>query len=337
MGYYVADQNQVVWFFESGTYGSKLNSGSLVSGNWVGLVQSHDPTDSENIQEVRYTGTASRNVGQFVDGPRDHEGTISYFVQDFNMAMFAFGSNVDSGSPSPYIHTISELNSDGSYAFTSGTLNPFPSFTVVDSKKATEDGQQQVREYNGCIIDSFNLAASEGEPITCEVGYKAQSLTLGSKTADIPSIRNEDTSRPFLWSDVQLHIVSGTKVDVLKDVSFTLSNNLESKHYVNGSRVAAIQVPTNRDYEVTATLDADSTWGKILYEQYWLGGSTFNSILNFTILAGSEEANLIMSGCRITDFSAPTPNEGIDEYSLTYKPKTANMVVDDYVFKYNID
>ena len=332
MGFYVGNDSQVTYFYESGTY----SVASGVSGTWFGLVQNHEPGETVNYIAERFVGTGDRNVGQYINSTKDYEGTITLHPQDWRMLGFAFGSIVDSGSPSPYTHTLREANSDDTYIGTSGTMNPFASFTIEDVQKSNVDGESMVRTYDGCIVDSVNISASEGEPVSCEVAYKGQSVTFGSKTADAHSIRDKDTSRPYIFSDVQIHIPSGTKVDMVKDFNWSLNNNLATRRYLNGSKVAAIHIPENRDYEFSLTLDGTSEWGKTLYDQYYQGGSTFNSILTLCQSAGSEEANIVMSGCNITDMTAPTPAEGVVEYSVTIRPASCIAAVEDYVQYYNL-
>ncbi len=332
MANFLADQNTVLFRFESGTYA--VPSG--LSGNWLGLVQSHEPEDSENVQEIRFVGTTNRNIGMFVQGTKDYTGTISFYPQDFKMLGFTLGSVLDVSGTTASVHRISELNSDGKSAYLAGSLNTYPSFTIHDFKKSSAgDGFQQTRQYIGCIVDSYNLKASEGNPIECEVSYKAQALTIGSKTTDIIPIKDQDTSRPYLWSDLLLHIPSGTAMNEVKEVSLTINNNLETRHYENGSLVAATHIPTNREYEVEVTMDANSTWGKTLYENYWQGGSTFNASLMISQNAATEYMFVTMSGCKMTAFSAPSPNEGVDEYNFTFKPQMIATVGSDQVSFYN--
>lgn len=331
MSIYVSDQNKVLMLHESGTYANTSDT----SGVWLGLVQSHDASENVNTQEIRYTGTASRNVGQFVNTSKDYEGALSLYPQDWRMLAFSLGSVVDAGSPSPYTHTISEANSGQRNYATSGTLSPFVSFSIHESKKGSVDGESFIRTYKGCVADSLTISASEGEPVSCEVAYKAQSVTLGSKTTDIINIASEDTSRPYVFSDCKLHLPSGTVIQTLKDFSFSVNNNTEVKHYLNGSQTAAIIVPTSRDYELSVTMDSDSTKHKALWETYFQDGGTFNTMLEISQSTGSEELFLIMSGCKLTEFSSPTPSEGIDEFSLTIKPQSVSANVNDFVERYN--
>ena len=330
MSIYVADQNTVCFQFESGTYAEPTGS-----KYWVGLVTDHSPSEEENVVNLRYTGTSSRNVSQFISTSKDYGGTMTFHPQNFRMFGFALGSTVDSGSPSPYNHIISEINSDDSYAYTSGTNTNFPSFTIIDSKKGQADGEHFVRTYKGCVVNSLSFAASQGEPAVCELEYFAQNLSNGSKTTDIPTISDEDTTRPYIWSDTQVHLPSGTKINEVMDVAWTVNNNVERRHYDNGSRVVDNLIPTARDYEVSLTLDANSTWGKTIEESYWQGGSTFNMLIEGVILAGSEQGFFAMSGCKVTNFEAPSPSEGINEFSITINPENCVINTDDLVEKHN--
>lgn len=330
MGFFQADANKVVYLPESGTYATP----SGVSGGWIGLVTNHEPTESQGVTEIRYAGQASRNVSQFVDGPRDYEGTITYHPQNFIMLGYALGSMVDtSGTIST--HTLSETNSINGNGFTSGTLNPFMSFTVVDQHQTNTTNQHLIRKYQGAVVDSWSLSASEGEPVECEVSYRAKSLVTGSATTALVPTLNEQTFRPFLWSDVKVHIPSGTVYNTVKEVNFSVNNNLAEKHYIGpGSREIEISVPINRDYELTLTADATANWAQTLYDSYWNGGSTFNMILEVNA-AANRNALIYLSGCKLTEFGAPSPAEGIDEFSLTIKPQIANAVVSDVLSKYN--
>ena len=330
MAIYVGDSNRVIYKFESGTYGTAFSS-----GHWIGLVTNHDFTSEENVTSIRYTGTSSRNVGQQINTSKDYDGTISFHPQNARMFGFALGSTADtSGTISS--HTIRELNSDATYAYTSGTNSNhnFPSFTIIDSKKGQVDGGHFVRTVKGCVANTLSFNAPQGEPVSCELGYVAQSVTLGSKTTQIGSA-TEDTSRPFIWSDVEFHLPSGTKMNELTDLSWSINNNLERRHYDNGSKVVDNITPLNREYEITLTLDGNSIWGKTLDEQYWQGGSSFNCMIKSVMTAGSEELYFVMSGCKVTSFSAPSPSEGINEFSVTITPENTIITGSDTITKHN--
>ena len=333
---YLGDANRSLFFYESGTYGA--GSGT---GQWIGLVQNSTIDESTGVIPVRYMGTNTRNVDQWVDGPKDVNGTISFFPQDWKFLFFALGSNVDSGSPSPYIHTISELNSGSMSAFTSGTLSPFTSFQVEDGKKTVGGaGQQFVRTVRGCNVNTFTLNAAQGEIITCDVDYVGQDVLF---TSGNPTAVTETTTRPFMWRDVRVHIPSGTVINEVKSLSLTINNNLEVPHYLNGSQVTAAPIPLSRDYEVSVTLDTTSENTKTFWESYFAGGSIlnqgtgseFNMMLEINASTGSRDAFFVFSGCKMMDVELPSPMEGVNETTLTITPKNMVAVVSDAIELYN--
>ena len=324
---FVTDQNKVTFLYESGTYA--VASGT--SGNWIGLITSHEAEEAENVIEVRYTGAGNRNFGQLINGPKDYTGTITFYPQDFKMFYFALGSCVDVSGTSTSRHLISELNNDGRAVAYSDQLNIMPSFTIVDSKKHPTDGLSHVRQYKGCVVDTLSLKAANGEVLECELGYNAQSMLLGSKTTDIISTLNEDTSRPYIWSDCIL-TVGGTVMNEVNEINLSIENSNEVRHYVNGSKVAQAFVPTNRNYSLELTMDPNSNWAKKLND-FYQEGSVFNVSLAATISA-TENATFIMSGCKITEASLPSANEGIDEASVTIQPQTMIIAGSDTSYRY---
>lgn len=331
MARFIGDNNELGIFYESGTYANPTGT-TLI---WPGLVQSHEIDENPNVIQIRYGNTGNRNVGTFVDGPLDYDGTLSLFPQDWRFVALALGSNVDAGSPSPYTHTISEVNSASGNAFTSGTLNPFWSFTVLDSKRGPATGENFNRRIQGCIVNSLTLNGTEGEPISIEVSYMAQSGTFLSGA--LPTLPTAPTTRPYLWQDVLVHIPSGTVINEVKNFSWTINNNLERRHYLNGSRVASVPIPTNRDYELSLTIDATSERTNTLYNQYFLGGSTFNVLLAINASTGSRSIFVTMSGCKMLDMSSPSTLDSAapQEQTLTIAPQTCSATVDDDIQNYN--
>ena len=331
MAGYNADGNKVAFITESGTYG-------VVSGTgvWPGLVTSHDLTTELNVEPIRYEGSADRNVDIFVNGGEDHEGSLTLHPQDFRFLAYALGSVVDAGSPSPYTHSIKEADSADVWVGTSGALCPFASFTLEDSQTTqnVSDGTSFIRTLNGCMVNTYNLSIDEGGIAEVSVDYISQSNTFSS---GIATTITANTSRPFLWQDVTLSLPSGTALLGVKSVGLTINNNLERRHYMNGSVVTDVPVPLNRDYELTATLDGTSEQTKALYDQYFRGGSTFNCILEINDAsagAGSRTMMATFSGCRLFPLDAMGANEGTNEQELTIVPKSCSVEVTDLIQKY---
>ena len=330
MSRYIGDQNQVGFFYESGTY-------AVASGTnqWIGLVQDHSLTPNVNRTSIRFTGNDSRDVGQQVNVMEDYEGTISYFPQDWKFLGFALGSVVDTGAD-PYAHTIKGWDSGDSQAWTSGTLCPSISFTIEDAHVnagSATTNKNFVRTANGCIVDSMTVTVANGEPVNCEVSYVAQNVV---QTSGAASALTAATTRPFLFGD-SVFSKAGTALSTLRETSFTINNNVEAPHYLNGSTVVSVPIPGNRDYEVTLSLDSNQTDTISLYEANYKGGSEFNANLVITDVsagAGSRNMTLTFSGCKVDTMENPTGMEGVDEVSLTIIPKTVDAVANDIIALY---
>lgn len=332
MSRFISDQNRLGFFYESGLYATPTGT----TLQWIGQVQSHDIDESMNVSNIRYVGGGDRNVDAFVNGPEDYTGTITYYPQDWKLLVFAMGSIYSEGSPSPYTHHITEISSASGNAFTSGTKNPFMSFTTYDSHK-TIDAWNLNRQLQGCTMNSYSINISQGEIVSCEGNYVAQHLikSSGAQTAVTAA-----TTRPFLWQDVRIHIPSGTVIDNVKEATWTINNNLEPPHYLNGSRVIDSPIPLNRDYEFSITMDSERTRIGSFYDVYFRGGSTFNAMIEIIDAstefgAGSRDLFIMMSGCKLIDMENPTANEGADEQTLTIIPQTCNADVNDTIAHYN--
>jgi len=322
MGYkFLADQNQLAFTYESGTYAN--SSGTR---QWIGLVQDHTPDEGAGVVQIRYQGSTNRNVDAFADGPLDYTGTFTYYPQDWKFLGFAIGSTSDTATAGS--HVITESNSDdANYAVNTQSLS---SFGLEDSKKTPTAGSNFIRTFKGCLVDSYDITLSEGELVSCEVGYRAQSVDFssGTVTAVTPT-----TTAPYTWSNVSVHLPSGTALTNCTEFNLSINNNIEARFPLNGSRTIEEGIPLNRDYEVSATFIMDATNAKPLYDQYYIGGSSFNSMIKMEAAAGS--AYVIMSGCKITEMEIPSPVEGLHEQTCTIVPKTISASIHDTTLDYN--
>lgn len=331
MGYkFLADQNQLAFIYESGTYANAYVSGTGMTGGskaWIGMVQDHTPDEGAGVVPIRYQGSTDRNIDAFTDGPLDYTGTFTYYPQDWKFLAFAIGSCTETTGS----HIITETNSDdANYAVPTQSLS---SFTLEDSKKTPTAGSNFIRTFKGCMVDTMGITMSAGEIASCEVGYRAQSVVFSSGTVVAVSGNVIPSGMPYTWSDIAVQIPSGTALTNCTDFSLTINNNLEARFPLNGSRTIEEAIPLNRDYEVSATFIMDATNAKTLYDQYYIGGSTFNSLVAMEGVAGS--CYLIMSGCKITDMEVPSPVEGLHEQTCTIMPQHIQANVHDSIGSYN--
>ncbi len=321
---YVSDQNKLVVFSESGTYG--------VSGiaRWPGEVTDVSIDDNENRIEDRFLGNLSRSYGNLVQGPVDETGTITLNPQDMYFMAHTIGSVDESNAAGTNSVVVSEINSDLiQNPFVSGTTKstslPF-SFSMEDSKQAPGAGRNSVRLIKGCVINTVTLNLTQGEKASIDLDWMAQSLkyTSGGTTAITAS-----SVVPYLWNDTTLTMF-GSSIDTAKDISFEVNNNITAPHYINGSRVVAEPFMGNRDYTLNVTTDLDSSLAQVLYEKYHQGGSEFivSLDLNADVVAtGSKHATFVMSGCKITSMERPSTIEGVNEQTLEIRPKNVSATI----------
>jgi sporulation protein YlmC with PRC-barrel domain len=237
-----SDQSQLAFFKESGAYATASGG-----AKWIGMVQSHEPEENTGVIQARYLGTATRNVDQHIDGPKTFTGTISYFPQDWQFLYYTLGKVTDGGSPSPYTHTVTEADGNNVDP-TNGEV--LPSFQIEDHQGIAIAGSNLTRTYKGCNINEMTINIPQGEPVTCDVAYVAQDITVGSGAKSSVSA---DTNRPYLWSDVNIHIPSGTTYGNISNMTITMNNNLLTNQFVDGNRTIGTPAPGPRDYTIEIT------------------------------------------------------------------------------------
>ena len=327
MARYLSDQSQIALLLESGTYG-------VLSGNAfpVGLVQSHNITETENVIQTRYLGQGRRFAGQFNPGPQDVEGTITFMPQDWRLLGFTLGSIFTvSGTAQTenYLHSMSVVNTGTrGNAFTSGVFNPFISFSVEEARVGPTASQQFKRTIKGCNVNTYDLSLTQGEPANVEVGFIAQTGSWFSGNAIALTL---GSNRPYLWSDATLQIPGGTTQESVKNLTLTINNNFEAPHYVNGSRVVQVPYSLNLDISLTATQDLDSNSAGSLYDTYFKGGSLFNAVLDINNTAGTGSNRLIVtfSGCKMTEMEVPAQIGGVAEVNYTMVPGSLSAIAYD--------
>ena len=314
--YYVGDQQRLTFRYESGTYATASGA-----NNWLGLVNTHTVDENMNVKPIRYAGTNSRLVQQFLDGAQNFTNSITYYPQNFRMLKFVLGSCVDGGSPSPYQHNYAPLHNNASAVEVANM--PLPPFTIVDEKNSGVAGSNFVRTFNGCVANTWSLSVTQGEPVTCELGYVAQSLVYSSGA--VVNVSGTDTTRPYMWRDVTLRVPSGTAFNEITNLTLSVNNNLDTPHYVDGNRTIGQPVPTNLDVELTATINATAEVAKPLYDQYFIGGSLVNVLLGVTQSAATEELLVTLSGCKLMDMTAPSSTEGVQTFDLTFSTGSVEL------------
>jgi len=317
-----SDQNKVLIAYESGTYG-------VTSGNayWVGQVTDASIEEAQNLLVNRYLGTASRNYGMIAQGPRDITGTITYHPSDMKLVFFAIGSVASSQSAKTGKHTATEIGTSNwlnPFARGTGALNGPVSFTIEDSKSQPIADKNSIRRVKGAVINTATLTATQGEKVTVEIGYNAQDCVYTSGNTGFGVVNNILSGvTPYLWNNCSLTL-AGSTIPTAKEISLEINNNIESPHYLNGSRVASTPFVGNKDYNLSITMDADAEVTNFMYGIYQ-ANTAFNGTFDLNAdvaTTGSKHTTFILSGCKINTFELPSPSEGINESTLEILPQS---------------
>lgn len=331
MAKYLADQNKLCFFYEPDTYGTGSNVGT---GQWVGLVQEHTVDETVNVIPIRYQGSTDRNVDTFAEGALDYAGTFTYFPQDWKFLLYAVGS-IHDASGTTSIHTATETNSDN--LIYTGSTTSLPTFSLEDSKTMST-GSNFNRVIKGCMVDSYTVNWAPGEITSCEVNYIAQA---GSMASGASTNVTASTSKPHMWNNTLWHVSGGGipndavitgSLSNITDASLTITNNIEPAHYLNGSKHIKEPIPLNRDLELTMTMRADSDNLNYFYNNFYIGGSEFNTRISSINSAGS--VFITLSGCKVTDMEVPSPVEGLIDNTLTIVPQHITAIAEDAIRRY---
>lgn len=319
------NDNTTGFYYESGTYANA--SGAL---QWIGAVQNFAASDDAKVTSIHYHGTGNRNIDQHINTGKAHAGTVTFFPQDWKTVMFALGSCVDTSGTSS-THVISELNGGSMAANVSGTDNPFMSFQLYHHKNVPGTGVKSSYQYAGAVCNTWNLTVPQGGILSVDMGWIAQSVTYGSGTV---AAITENTTRPFISSDVKLHLPSGTVISLMNTTTLNINNNFDAKQYSNASGVIGTPIPGVRDYMLDTGLDASSERNKAFFEQYFMGGSEVNAILDITASA-TRSATFTLSGGKFVTLETDGGTEGITTQTFGLKPKSLVVNVTDTTPKYN--
>lgn len=253
----------------------------------VGLVQSVNPTEKNNLFKIRTLG-GSRDYSNIVPGKFEISGSFDYYLQEGALLRQAFGE--DSGSTAttdsgPRVHTgTSFLHVLGSA--TSPGVNSFPSFSLEFTDYEDSTGTYNLkRVFTGARVNTLSISATVDEPVKCTVDWIAQGVTVS--TADATSV-SESTKDPFVFYQGQVYCTSGAvtaytqpgtgnEIAEVNSIDFSINNNLEAVWYISGTtathqtlRGLKALVPKGRDYEARLGLHFAN---KAMYQRF-LGSNT---------------------------------------------------------------
>ena len=190
---------------QSVAWGNETLYGSAAAINQsIGLVQSINPTETNNLIKVRTLG-GTRDYNNIVPGKFEVSGSFEYLLQGAAFLRQAMGEDtsstatIDSG---PSIHTgASYLHVMGSAA--SPLANNFPSFTLeFADDESTEGTYNLYRRYDGCRVNSLTIGATIDEPVKVSCDWIGRTVTVSTAEAT-PGVA-EGTANPYVFYQGQI-------------------------------------------------------------------------------------------------------------------------------------
>ena len=251
----------------------------------IGIVQSVNPTETNNLIKVRTLG-GTRDYANIIPGKFEVSGSFEYLLQDGAFLRMAIGEDtattttVDSG---PKFHTGADsyLHIMGSAA--SPQTDAFPSFTLefTDEEDVGGAGTQNLKRlYTGCRVNTLSISGTVDEPVRVSCDWIAQGVTIS--TAAATSV-TENTDDPFVFYQGWVYATTGTigAYDTIESTSaiaevnsfdFSVNNNLEATWYISGTtaptqtlRGLKSLIVKGRDYEGNLGLHFNN---KTMYERF---------------------------------------------------------------------
>ena len=355
---------QSVYFNDEDKYGS-----THVVNQSPGLVQSINPTETNNLIKVKTLGGAGRDYTHILPGKFEVSGSFEYFLQGGAFLRQAIGedtataySTVDSG---PKYHTGG--TSDNGYLHIMGSAasplaDAFPSFTLEfadhEDTGVYSTTSNLKRLYTGCRVNTLGINATIDEPVRVNVDWQAQGVQISTGANTSVS---ESTDNPYIFYQGAVYATSGTISDntaltstsaVAEVNSFDLSvnNNLEPVWYISGTTTTTENLRglkkllvKGRDYDATLNLHFRN---KTMYERF-LGTTDatepqttlgeYDIALDFTRSGsigtykalGDDYMRIVLKDCKFNEINIPGTPEDIVNETIDVDVRSAKFYVVD--------
>ena len=328
----------------------------------VGLVQSINPTEVNNLMKFRTLG-GTRDYTAIVPGKFECNGSFEYLLQDGKFLRQVFGEDtgtgavVDSGprtfATTTYFHCM------GSAA--SPTTDSFPSFTMefADDEGLTKGTYNLHRTFTGCRVNTMGLSATVDDAVKVSVDYIGQGVTVSTAAATAVA---ESTKDPYVFYQGGIYSTSGAITGVTAQVSanqiaevnnfnFNVNNNLEAIWYVSGT-TNAYQTTRGLKKLIVKGRDYDASLGlhfkdKEMYSRF-LGSNTattaqttlnkYQIALDFvrkgtigTPLEDDDYLRIVLGSCAFNNINiSGSPEDVVSQNIDVFVEKAKFYAVDEY-------
>jgi hypothetical protein len=217
--------------------GKETSFGTAPSSyKWAGLVESFEPEETKNVDQRRSVGV--RAPIMLREGASEVDGTLTVALQNGRLLAYALGQVGKTGDATAgFTHTITPA----------GRGQELPSMTVQNHNSLLNF----TRNYVGGKVDTITLTATAEEAVMLESELLfSHFLTTGITPATVTA--ELDNYYMFYEGSVK---INNTAVSNVTEFELEVSNNLERRFVLNGSkRPARIE---EGSLEITASLTMD--------------------------------------------------------------------------------
>lgn len=267
-------------------FGKETTEGTFVNANKF-LAASSFNFDDTNDYLSPMTIRGSKDMTLAMPAPFNVTGTLEMpFVPDdielLLKSAFSASSVTTAGASSSYSHV-----------FTPGAVSPTLTFEAYTGGSDGLNADGLIRQYGGVRVNTLELRASFGEIVTASFGLDGstrQTKPLSGGLLDPLTPSYAATSlAPFHFNGAKVQF-DGTDKATVKDVTFSINNNVEHigtlRQTRNYSRVASgareLSLSMSMDFQDTsdyqALLDEDEFAVTLVFKGSLVGGSIYNQL-----------------------------------------------------------
>jgi len=313
-------KQSLFWGDEDGAYGSA----DAVDSS-IGLVQSVNPTETNNLIKVRTLG-GDRDYSNIVPGKFEVSGGFEYFLQDGAFLRQAIGEDtsstatIDSGpqfhtGAATYLHVMGSANSPEPDNFPSFTLE----LTDAEDTGAYSTTGNLKRKYNGCRVNNLSISGAVDTPLSVNCDWIAQGVIVSTAAA---SSVTQNTDDPYVFYQGWIYATTGTigaytdmdstsAIAEVNSFDFSVNNNLEAGWYVSGTTATTQDlrglkhlIPKGRDYDGSLDLHFKD---KTMYQRFLGAAAATRS--SATLTSYKVVLDFVRTGVIAAAASARTAND----------------------------
>jgi len=242
------------------------------------------PDEVNNITEESFKNS-KRTVDRLKEGQKELDtGNVTVRPTSDKLFYWLLGDRNGSGNP--------VLSDDGSKV----------SFTVQAVAEKVDGSDKFVRTFNGVIVQSGTITASDDDDLTLDLDLIAQ----GSSTdATKKQPRVTESTDTWQFADAQLIDIDGVTYDGLQNLTIDVENNADYRNWIGSDRYpdhTVLGVPS-----ISADLEL-SVENTNLYEEL-INPTDGGFSLQITFDNGTQSITIVLTGCKIEEAPHPLPEE----------------------------